>query len=48
MGVLAKRLGSAPGTHQVRCVRTAEAIVGGWVPGRGRLAGLPGAFLVGE
>ncbi|MFD4761068.1 ATP-dependent DNA ligase [Streptomyces sp. NPDC058439] len=54
-GVLAKRLTSVyePGVRsrawiKIRHVRTADVIVGGWVPGRGRLAGLPGALLVGE
>ncbi|MFJ4577354.1 RNA-binding domain-containing protein [Streptomyces sp. NPDC088846] len=54
-GVLAKRLGSRyePGVRsrawtKIRHVRTADVIVGGWVPGRGRLTGLPGALLVGE
>ncbi|MEE1812802.1 non-homologous end-joining DNA ligase [Streptomyces sp. BE133] len=54
-GVLAKRLTSVyePGVRsrtwiKIRHVRTVDVIVGGWVPGRGRLAGLPGALLVGE
>ncbi|MFF3129697.1 non-homologous end-joining DNA ligase [Streptomyces sp. NPDC057908] len=54
-GVLAKRLTSVyePGVRsrawiKIRHVLTADVIVGGWVPGRGRLAGLPGALLVGE
>ncbi|WP_331749659.1 MULTISPECIES: ATP-dependent DNA ligase [unclassified Streptomyces] len=54
-GVLAKRLASVyePGARsrawiKIRHVRTIDVIVGGWVPGRGRLTGLPGALLVGE
>ncbi len=34
--------------RKIRFVRTADVVVGGWVPGRGRLTGLPGAVLVGE
>ncbi|MFF1836493.1 ATP-dependent DNA ligase [Streptomyces sp. NPDC058231] len=54
-GVIAKRLtsGYQPGVRsrawiKIRHVHTIDVIVGGWVPGRGRLAGLPGAVLVGE
>lgn len=54
-GVVAKRLASVyePGVRsrswvKIRHVRTVDVIVGGWVAGRGRLAGLPGALLVGE
>ncbi|MCX4734563.1 non-homologous end-joining DNA ligase [Streptomyces sp. NBC_01363] len=54
-GLIAKRLTSVyePGVRsrawiKIRHVRTVDVIVGGWVPGRGRLAGLPGALLVGE
>ncbi|WP_442817896.1 non-homologous end-joining DNA ligase [Streptomyces sp. NBC_01591] len=54
-GVLAKRLASVyePGGRsrawiKIRHVRTVDVVVGGWVPGRGRLTGLPGALLVGE
>ncbi|MEU1126606.1 non-homologous end-joining DNA ligase [Streptomyces sp. NPDC005899] len=54
-GLIAKRLGSVyePGVRarswiKIRHARTADVIVGGWVPGRGRLGGLPGALLVGE
>ncbi|MEU5715614.1 non-homologous end-joining DNA ligase [Streptomyces sp. NPDC020403] len=54
-GLIAKRLNSVyePGVRsrtwiKIRHVRTADVIVGGWVPGRGRLGGLPGALLVGE
>lgn len=54
-GVVAKRLNSVyePGVRsrawiKIRHARTVDVIVGGWVPGRGRLGGLPGALLVGE
>ncbi|WP_405390556.1 non-homologous end-joining DNA ligase [Streptomyces sp. NBC_01102] len=54
-GVIAKRLTSVyePGVRsrtwiKIRHVRTMDVIVGGWVPGRGRLGGLPGALLLGE
>ncbi|WP_406462666.1 non-homologous end-joining DNA ligase [Streptomyces sp. NBC_00111] len=54
-GVVAKRLTSTyePGVRartwiKIRHARTVDVIVGGWVPGRGRLGGLPGALLVGE
>ncbi|MFF1459844.1 ATP-dependent DNA ligase [Streptomyces sp. NPDC058330] len=54
-GVLAKRLNSVyePGVRsrswiKIRHALTADVVVGGWVPGRGRLGGLPGALLVGE
>lgn len=54
-GLLAKRLTSRyePGVRsksciKIRFVRTADVVVGGWAPGRGRLTGLPGAVLVGE
>ncbi|MFC9759957.1 ATP-dependent DNA ligase [Streptomyces sp. NPDC056921] len=54
-GLVAKRLTSVyePGVRsrswiKIRHIRTADVIVGGWVPGRGRLTGLPGALLVGE
>jgi len=54
-GVIAKRLSSVyePGVRartwiKIRHARTVDVIVGGWVPGRGRLGGLPGALLVGE
>ncbi|MFD5870491.1 non-homologous end-joining DNA ligase [Streptomyces sp. NPDC060322] len=54
-GVVAKRLSSTyePGVRartwiKIRHARTVDVIVGGWVPGRGRLGGLPGALLVGE
>lgn len=54
-GLVAKRLTSVyePEVRsrswiKIRHVRTVDVIVGGWVPGRGRLTGLPGALLVGE
>ncbi|GHE75716.1 ATP-dependent DNA ligase [Streptomyces longispororuber] len=54
-GILLKRLDSVyePGVRsrawvKVRNVRTVDAVVGGWLPGQGRLRGLPGAVLVGE
>ncbi|MFD5199935.1 ATP-dependent DNA ligase [Streptomyces sp. NPDC058375] len=54
-GLIAKRLTSRyePGTRsktwvKIKVHRIADVVIGGWVPGRGRLAGLPGAVLVGE
>ncbi|MFJ1596610.1 ATP-dependent DNA ligase [Streptomyces sp. NPDC088261] len=54
-GIIRKRLTSVyePGVRsrawiKIRNVRTVDAIVGGWVPGRGQLGGLPGAVLVGR
>ncbi|MCT2591609.1 non-homologous end-joining DNA ligase [Streptomyces sp. N2-109] len=54
-GVILKRTSSVyqPGVRsrawiKIRHVRTVDVIVGGWVPGRGRLGGLPGAVLVGR
>ncbi|MEU0136667.1 ATP-dependent DNA ligase [Streptomyces sp. NPDC006296] len=54
-GLIAKRLNSVyePGVRartwiKIRHARTVDVVVGGWVPGRGRLGGLPGALLVGE
>ncbi|GAA3020953.1 ATP-dependent DNA ligase [Streptomyces fulvorobeus] len=54
-GLVAKRLTSVyePGVRsrawiKIRHVRSLDVIVGGWVPGHGRLAGLPGALLLGE
>ncbi|MYS86402.1 ATP-dependent DNA ligase [Embleya scabrispora] len=53
-GLVCKRLDSvytpgerSPNWVKVRHVHTLDVIVGGWVPGRGRLTGLPGALLVG-
>ncbi|MFK0168959.1 ATP-dependent DNA ligase [Streptomyces sp. NPDC090306] len=54
-GLVCKRLDSVyePGTRsrswiKIRNLRTADVVVGGWLPGRGRLDGLPGAVLVGR
>ncbi|MDW4903378.1 non-homologous end-joining DNA ligase [Streptomyces californicus] len=54
-GLIAKRLTSRyePGARsknwvKVKVHRLADVVIGGWVPGRGRLTGLPGAVLVGE
>ncbi|WP_406288707.1 non-homologous end-joining DNA ligase [Embleya sp. NBC_00896] len=53
-GLVCKRLDSPyrPGERssdwiKIRHAHTLDVIVGGWVPGRGRLAGVPGALLVG-
>ncbi|MFD4559772.1 ATP-dependent DNA ligase [Streptomyces sp. NPDC058469] len=54
-GIVCKRLTSRyePGARsrswiKIRNVLTTDAIVGGWVPGKGRLAGRPGALLLGQ
>ncbi|MEU0163586.1 non-homologous end-joining DNA ligase [Streptomyces sp. NPDC006261] len=54
-GLVAKRLTSLyePGVRsrawvKIRHVRTEDIVIGGWVPGRGRLAALPGALLMGQ
>ncbi|WP_369243930.1 ATP-dependent DNA ligase [Streptomyces sp. R41] len=54
-GLVCKRLDSVyePGVRsrawiKIRNVRTVDVIVGGWVPGKGRLSGLPGAVIVGQ
>ncbi|MFJ2829544.1 ATP-dependent DNA ligase [Streptomyces sp. NPDC087263] len=54
-GLVCKRLDSVyePGVRsrawiKIRNARTVDVVVGGWVPGRGRLSGLPGAVLVGQ
>ncbi|MGX1543001.1 ATP-dependent DNA ligase [Streptomyces adustus] len=54
-GLVCKQLDSVyePGVRsrawtKIRNLRTEDVIVGGWVPGRGRLSGLPGAVLVGQ
>ncbi|MET9925778.1 MULTISPECIES: non-homologous end-joining DNA ligase [unclassified Streptomyces] len=54
-GLIAKRLTSRyePGARskswvKIKLHRFADVVIGGWVPGRGRLTGLPGAVLVGE
>ncbi|MGW1334628.1 ATP-dependent DNA ligase [Streptomyces rubiginosohelvolus] len=54
-GLIAKRLTSRyePGVRsknwvKIKVHQLADVVIGGWVPGRGRLTGLPGAVLVGE
>jgi len=54
-GLVCKRLDSAyePGVRsrawiKIRNMRSEDVVVGGWLPGRGRLSGLPGAVLVGQ
>ncbi|WP_145503743.1 non-homologous end-joining DNA ligase [Streptomyces sp. CFMR 7] len=54
-GIIAKRLTSpyrpgvrSPAWIKIRHVRTQDIVVGGWLPGRGRLAALPGALLMGR
>ncbi|MFB0614495.1 ATP-dependent DNA ligase [Streptomyces sp. AGS-58] len=54
-GLVCKRLDSVyePGVRsrawiKIRNMRAEDVIVGGWLPGRGRLAGLPGAVLAGQ
>ncbi|MFI1786177.1 non-homologous end-joining DNA ligase [Streptomyces rubiginosohelvolus] len=54
-GLIAKRLTSRyePGARskswvKIKVRRLADVVIGGWVPGRGWLTGLPGAVLVGE
>ncbi|MFF4897734.1 ATP-dependent DNA ligase [Streptomyces sp. NPDC001068] len=54
-GLVCKRLDSVyePGVRsrawiKIRNLRAEDVIVGGWLPGRGRLTGLPGAVLVGQ
>ncbi|MCT6780439.1 ATP-dependent DNA ligase [Streptomyces sp. CS7] len=54
-GLVAKRLTSLyqPGVRsrswiKIRNVKTADIIVGGWLPGRGGLSSLPGALLMGQ
>jgi bifunctional non-homologous end joining protein LigD len=54
-GLVCKRLDSVyePGTRsrawiKIRNMRGEDVIVGGWLPGKGRLTGLPGAVLVGQ
>lgn len=54
-GLVCKRLDSVyePGVRsrawiKIRNMRVADVLVGGWLPGRGRLTGLPGAVLVGQ
>ncbi|OXY88799.1 ATP-dependent DNA ligase [Streptomyces diastatochromogenes] len=54
-GLVCKRLDSVyePGVRsrawiKIRNMRSEDVIVGGWLPGKGRLTGLPGAVLVGQ
>jgi bifunctional non-homologous end joining protein LigD len=54
-GLVCKRLDSVyePGVRsrawiKIRNMRSADVVVGGWLPGKGRLTGLPGAVLVGQ
>ncbi|MFG3164263.1 ATP-dependent DNA ligase [Streptomyces sp. NPDC048232] len=54
-GLVCKRLDSVyePGVRsrawiKIRNTRSEDVVVGGWLPGRGRLTGLPGALLVGQ
>lgn len=54
-GLVCKRLESVyePGVRsrawiKIRNLRSEDVIVGGWLPGKGRLSGLPGAVLVGQ
>ncbi|AJE39244.1 ATP-dependent DNA ligase [Streptomyces nodosus] len=54
-GLVCKRLDSVyePGVRsrhwiKIRNVQAVDVIVGGWLPGQGRLTGLPGALLVGQ
>ncbi|MFJ4624649.1 ATP-dependent DNA ligase [Streptomyces sp. NPDC088812] len=54
-GLVCKRLDSVyePGVRsrawiKIRNMRTADVLVGGWLPGKGRLTGLPGALLAGQ
>ncbi|MFJ9543319.1 non-homologous end-joining DNA ligase [Streptomyces sp. NPDC101225] len=54
-GLVCKRLDSVyePGVRsrawiKIRNTRSEDVIVGGWLPGKGRLSGLPGAVLVGQ
>ncbi|WP_369394984.1 ATP-dependent DNA ligase [Streptomyces sp. CG1] len=54
-GLVCKRLDSVyePGVRsrswiKIRNMRAEDVVVGGWLPGKGRLSGLPGALLVGQ
>jgi bifunctional non-homologous end joining protein LigD len=54
-GLVCKRLDSLyePGVRsrawiKIRNMRSEDVVVGGWLPGKGRLSGLPGAVLVGQ
>ncbi|WP_264936025.1 ATP-dependent DNA ligase [Streptomyces sp. A012304] len=54
-GLVCKRLDSLyePGVRsrawiKIRNMRAVDVLIGGWLPGKGRLTGLPGAVLVGQ
>lgn len=54
-GLVCKRLDSVyePGVRsrawiKIRNMRSEDVLVGGWLPGKGRLSGLPGAVLAGQ
>ncbi|WP_030611860.1 ATP-dependent DNA ligase [Streptomyces fulvoviolaceus] len=54
-GLVCKRLDSVyePGVRsrawiKIRNLRSEDVVVGGWLPGKGRLTGLPGAVLLGQ
>ncbi|MEV5884675.1 ATP-dependent DNA ligase [Streptomyces sp. NPDC052020] len=54
-GLVCKRLDSVyePGVRsrawiKIRNMNSEDVVVGGWLPGKGRLSGLPGAVLVGQ
>ncbi|MEZ7003022.1 ATP-dependent DNA ligase [Streptomyces sp. AD55] len=54
-GLVCKRLDSVyePGVRsrdwiKIRNMRSEDVVIGGWLPGKGRLGGLPGAVLVGQ
>ncbi|MFE5190930.1 non-homologous end-joining DNA ligase [Streptomyces sp. NPDC056628] len=54
-GLVCKRLDSPyePGVRsrswiKIRNMRSEDVVVGGWLPGKGRLTGLPGALLMGQ
>ncbi|WP_432057375.1 non-homologous end-joining DNA ligase [Streptomyces sp. bgisy022] len=54
-GLVCKRLDSVyePGVRsrawiKIRNMRSEDVLVGGWLPGKGRLTGLPGSVLVGQ
>ncbi|MFK0117708.1 ATP-dependent DNA ligase [Streptomyces sp. NPDC090994] len=54
-GLVCKRLDSRyePGVRsrawiKIRNMRSEDVVIGGWLPGKGRLTGLPGAVLVGQ
>ncbi|GAA4900640.1 ATP-dependent DNA ligase [Streptomyces coeruleoprunus] len=54
-GLVCKRIASRyePGVRsrnwiKIRNMRTADVVIGGWLPGAGRLSGLPGSVLMGQ